>query len=293
MADLITTYEAAELMGVPEKEFTRLVRDLNLQAAQAGSKTQPRLWDRTVIEQLHHGPEGEEVRQTVQRKQQIEALFETPTFTETYANWKDALRPAADAMFNFNRFTKWNDCSFLRRRELYKLKEDLIARLYQFGYCHSLRLHTIDSEEEYCRACEGSKQDWRGESCSTCEGKGVIVKRGQKEYLAFCFRIEDKYYNWHVPKGAVDFEYELKDAPEQTYQHAEWSPRSGEKPIALEAEEDFLHAEALIRFVLQGFKQQERADKEEAKQKRREQMRQEGLARQAELRKAKEQADED
>src|SRR3954467_11008323 len=109
--DLVSTPEAARLLGVPEAEFSRLVHALELEPARPGSKTQPRLWQRSLVEALKAGPEGAELHEAVARKQQIEALL--AELAVRYPQWQAALRSAADALFNFNRYAKWTRCSRL------------------------------------------------------------------------------------------------------------------------------------------------------------------------------------
>lgn len=279
--DLVSTPEAAEIMGVPEPELTRLVKVLELKAARPGSKTEPRYWDRQTIEALNQGPEGAEIREAVARKEEIKKIMSR--LSGEYPEWKHALRPAADAMFNFNRFAKWSSTSQLRRRELYELKDQLIERLYNNGYCRELLVHATEAEEEDCEKCQGTGTDWKSQPCTECEGKGAITLGAPQEHLAFCFHIDGGWYNWHTPRKGIQWHYELMESTAESPEPRDWKPKGEEKPIAIEPEA-FLHAEALIRFVLHGFREEDKAKKQAEKEKRREQMRREGLARQAELR---------
>src|SRR4051812_1025466 len=119
--DLIPTPAAAELLGVPEPAFTNLARCLELEAARPGSRTTPRMWSRQLIEDLARSPEAEEVRESERRKELLSVR--KAALAERYPQWRDALRPAAQALFDFNRFSKWATCTPLRRRELYDLKD--------------------------------------------------------------------------------------------------------------------------------------------------------------------------
>jgi hypothetical protein len=279
--ELLSTPEAARFLGVPEPEFTRLASALELPAARAGSKTQPRLWQRTTIEALNNGPEGAELREAVLRKQQIAQVL--GELTLRYPQWREAVRSAADALFSFNRFAKWARCSRLRCRELYDLKDAMIRLLYEGGYCCGLAVHTV-AQDEPCAVCEGAGIDWQGLACARCAGSGTVPSEGLLEYLAFCFQIDGHWYHWHLPRKSIYWAYELRTPPSDAPQFSEWQPLGPEKPIAL-APDEFLQAEALIRFVLRGYAHEGHARQLEERQKRYEENRRAGLARQAELRK--------
>jgi hypothetical protein len=283
--ELVSTHEAARLLGVPEAEFSRLVRALALEPARPGSKKQQRLWQRTLIEALKAGPEGAELREAVSRKQQIEALL--ADLAVRYPQWQAALRPAADALFNFNRYAKWARCSRLRRRELYALKDSLIHLLYERGLCRECCIHTVAGEEEECEGCEGTGTDLAGVPCPGCAGKGVLADAAPREYLAFWFIVDGQWFGWHTPRKSVLWSYQLTERLPDAPDRRQWQPNAPEKPIHLAAEE-FLHAEAVLRFVLKGAAAERDAQRQQERQKRHEENRREGLARQAALRKEQE-----
>lgn len=284
-ADLVPTPEAARLMGVPEEEFTRLVKALDLQPARAGSKSQPRLWHRSLVEQLHRGPEGEELRQAVVRKEQVRAIRHR--LAERYPDWRQALRPAAEALFNFNRLTKYGSCSRLRRRELYDLKDKVLRLLYGLGLCQQASLHAVEGEEIDCDVCEGAGRDWQDVACRRCAGKGVLVPEGALEYVLFCFQIDGQWFEWHAPRKAVRWPFTPTETPERP---RTWKPKAGEKPVMLTSAVDFLEAEAHLKFVLRRFDEEQEVKKREERKRRAEQMRREGLERQARLRAEREAA---
>jgi hypothetical protein len=277
--DLVSTPEAASLLGVPEAEFSRLARALELEPARQGTKTQPRTWQRSMIEQLQHGPEGAELRGAVVRKEKVGAI--RLELEARYPDWKQALRPAALALFNFNRLTKWATCSRLRRRELYDLKYRVVRLLYELGLCQEASLHTVAGTEIDCDLCEGAGQDWRELPCPRCGGRGVMVGDAPLEYVFFCFLVDGQWFEWHSPRKAVSWPFTVTEPGPP---RPDWQPRAGEKPVLMEADADFLEAEAHLRFVLDKVAQEKEAAREAQRQKRWGAMRQEGLERQARLR---------
>lgn len=260
--DLVPTPEAAAMIGVPEAEFTNLVDVLSLKAARPGSTTTPRLWDRALIEQLRDGPEGHELREAAARKERIKAAF--AELEARYAAWRTALKDAAAAMFQFNRWIKHATASRLRTRELYDLKNQFIELLYALGLCKELLLHVVVLEDD-----EDDEPTTQA-----------------REYLSFLFDIDGQEFEWHQPRKSVAFDYALT-APLDDGPRPEWKPRAGPKKVTLTPEE-FFQAEALIRFVLKKRKDEKDVERRAAGQARREQMRAEGLARQAELRRQRE-----
>jgi hypothetical protein len=279
--DLLSTPEAARFLGVPEPEFTRLASALELPVARPGSKTQPRLWNKAMIEALHNGPEGAELREAVVRKQQIEQML--AELAQSFPQWRDALKLAADALFNFNRLAKWASCSRLRCRELYELKEDMIRLFYEAGHCRGLVVHSVAVEEE-CSACSGTGTDWQGQGCATCAGSGLIPASDLREYLSFCFQVQGNWYFWHTPRKGVHWPYQLTPLAPEAPQLGDWKPLGPAKPLTLAAT-DFLRAEALIRFVLRGREEDRQAERAAERQQRYEENRRAGLARQAALKK--------
>lgn len=278
-AELISTPDAARLLGVPEEEFTRLAKTLELQAARPGSKTQPRLWHRGLVEQLHSGPEGAELRDAVVRKAKVRAIRES--LADRYPDWRKALRPAAEALFHFNRFTKHEACSRLRRRELYDLKDKFLRLLYNLGLCQEASLHAVEGSEIDCDLCDGAGRDWRDLACPRCDGKGVLIPEGALEYVLFCFLVEGQWFEWHAPRKGVKWSFTPTEPGDR---RRDWKPRAGEKPVGLEAETDFLEAEAHLKFVLHAYDDEQTEKHKEDRKRRAEQMRREGLERQARLR---------
>jgi hypothetical protein len=256
--DLLPTPDAAKTLGVSEKYFTRLVDALGIEPARAGSKTQPRMWLRSVVESLRTGPAWDELQAAIAREQAVRAAV--TELTSLHPDWRRAIAPAAAAMFQFNRYIKWAICSELHREELYRLKSRFLEVLHAEKLCTRVVLHeATDSDDPTAPV---------------------------REYLAFTFMIEAREYKWHSPRKQVTWEYTL--SPEEADPaRPKWVANAGPKPVALE-EADFVRAEAIIRVVVAGADREaeEAAKKERAEHAAR--MRAEGLARQAALRQTRE-----
>jgi hypothetical protein len=252
---LISTPEAAALLGVPEDYFTKLAEAINLEAAVPGTKERPRQWHRSDIQALQDGPEGEEVRATVWHDERVEQ--EVRSLAKHYPDWTDAIRAAADALFQFNRSIKHAHCTPFRRIELYGLKNKFMKRLYERGCCTAVELHAAADADE--------------------DGEGEV-----REYVAFTYQVEGQRFSWHAPRKAISWPFEFTDPEPRGAHLPAWKPGSGPKPVSL-APEEFVAAEALIRFVLAGAEAEEEAAAKLLRDQKREQMRVEGLARQAAL----------
>jgi len=224
-----------------------------------GTKTQPRLWNRSAVESFGTGPHGAEIRAAVARASQVDA--EVAALATRFPEWKAAIRLAADALFQFNRYAKWATCTPLRRRELYGLKGKLLRLLYAAGYC------TAVVEQSVPEADDGEE----------CDGVGPRV------FLAFTFVIDGQRFSWHAPKHQIEWDYELTDPEPLEPNRAAWQPQAGPKLVSLDAVE-FVAAEALIRFVLARAEADEEAERAREKQERAARMKAEGLARQAAMR---------
>lgn len=255
MSDRVTTEEAAAIVGVAVADFTDLTQALFLRAAVPGSRTQSRLWDRAEIEALRDGEAGQEARALAARDAEVEAVV--GALAEEFPAWRDAAGPAAEALFQFNRYAKWAACSALRRRALYELKDELLGVLVDAGYCQSIESQTV------------SHPDTGGET----------------EFLVLTFRIGGRWYDWHTPRAGVTWAYTLSPPPADRPTRPAWVPGAGPKPIRLDAAE-FVRAEAVVRYVIGGYEAERAAADREARRQRAEQMRAEGLARRAALREA-------
>jgi hypothetical protein len=110
-----------------------------------------------------------------------------------YPDWRQALPPAAKAMFNLNRFAKYRSC--LNSFEIYALKNRFIQLLCNLGLCVEAHLH--------------------------------IVPDGL-DYIAFRFMIDGRSFCWHQPKYLVTWPVELSSNGSSV-----WVPENREKPISL------------------------------------------------------------
>lgn len=151
--------------------------------------------------------------------------------------------PAAEALFNLNRYAKWPTCSAAHRREIYELKNGLVHRLYASGYCVEAlrhRVHREDSQGE-CYGCDGL-------GCERCNFTGEYRRtREPLVYIAFRFEIEGRKFAWHQSQALVTWSVTLTPLPAGAGQT--WKPE-GEKPVALSSLE-FADAKALVRYVLE------------------------------------------
>jgi hypothetical protein len=257
--DLLSTPDAARALGVPEKHFTRLAHALGIEPARPGSKTQPRMWLRSVVESLRTGPAWDELRAAVEREQAVAAAV--AELAALHPDWRRAIPPAAAAMFQFNRYIKCATCSELHREELYRLKARFLEVLYGEKLCTRVALHEATDADD----------------------PAVPVR----EYLAFTFVVEGREFKWHSPRKQVAWEYVLSPAGEPDPLRPRWAPNAGPKPVTLD-EAEFVRAEAVIRVVVAGADREAEEAAQKARAERAARMRAEGLARQAALRKAEE-----
>jgi hypothetical protein len=252
---LISTPEAAKLLGVPERYFTDMANSIGFEAAVPGTKTQPRLWERAEVEAFGKSAYGQEMRETMAHDTHVQEIV--TSLDATYPDWKTALRPAADAMFQFNRYTKYATCTPNQRQELYGLKAHFIEALCSMNLCVGLREDVVERD--------------------SAEEEGI------EEYLMFAFEIEGQRYFWHLPKQRVSWAYTLTPLPADSPTRPAWQPGVGPKPISLRTDE-FALAEGHIRFILAKVEAEEEAREAARKQAYAAQMRAEGLARQKAMR---------
>jgi hypothetical protein len=262
--DLVSTPEAARLLGLPEQSFTHLVRCLRLEPARAGSRTQPRLWSRTLVEQLTGHPELLEVRGMAQRRQDCESL--SSVLEGRYPDWRSALRPAAEALFSLNRYSKWDTCPLVRRTELYSLKLKVLHVFHELSLAQTIRIQSATDVAIDCDICQASGHDWRGQACRHCDGRGHRLGLGRLEFVSFDFVIDGQLFRWHLPRKSASWTEQIEAPEEQPGESRGWQPGGAEeKPIQLSPEQ-FLEAEACLRFVLaRHHEEQEKKRKDEAR----------------------------
>lgn len=106
----------------------------------------------------------------------------------------DPDRIAAGAMWHLNRVARGGGH---RASCIYALKNRLVQHFYESGFCK-------DADRQYqrlvCRNCDGSKEDWTGDTCWKCEGTGVYRTY---ELIRFVFVIGGRRFVWHQPARLV------------------------------------------------------------------------------------------
>lgn len=171
-------------------------------------------------------------------------------FNNRFPNWREALPDAAEAMFNLNRYAKHSSCKRENRTDIYALKNRILKLFHFLGFCETAHLHTVPVLGKRCYSCSGSgySDDNAGfydidGICHNCDGSGWYEYPFTAEFVCFKFLVADKHYIWHQPKGSIDFEYQLVDAP------TDWVPDKGEKALNI-ARADLSKAKQVLRFVL-------------------------------------------
>ena len=258
--DLLPTPAAAELLDVPIQFFTEAADAVGFEAAVPGTKTSPRLWKPEEVAAFGAGPHGDEMRAAVTRDAEVAA--EVAALATRFPDWKAAIRPAADALFQFNRFVKWATCTPMRRRDLYGLKGKLLKLLYAAGYCTAVVVQTAPRTED---------------------DDAEEARDGPREFLAFAFLIDGRRFSWHAPREQITWPCKLTEPESPDPNRPAWQPNAGTKPVTLDAAE-FVAAEALLRFVLAGEDADEAAEAARVKQERAARLKAEGLARQTAMR---------
>lgn len=175
-----------------------------------------------------------------------------------YPQWQDALPDAAEAMFNLNRYAKHRSCTQENREDIYDMKNRLVRLLYTLGLCESAHLHQVPMPGKPCYGCNGTgtatrkfeRLDFEEEdfddsdlACYRCGGSGWYQQPTTFEYVCFKFSIGGKPYCWHQPKGSVDFEYQLVEAPN------DWVPDQGAKELTMRRAR-LSKAKEVVRYVL-------------------------------------------
>lgn len=270
---LLPSRTAGERLGLTPAQFLRLAKKLGVQPEGWYQNPHYRsgpdcpLWPPEVVEKLAGSAEVQSLldrsqkikegreRKAAERLARLQAQYPdrkavVETFEpnldgepgidpgEQYSGWRDALGPAAEAMFNLNRYAKWERCSAAHREEIYTLKNEFVRLLYDLGLAVEARLHKVRQEGLECWGCDGM-------GCEKCGGSGWYRPRGHLRYIAFRFKIGEKLYSWHQPQHLVNWKVEFTPNVDQQT----WQPE-GEKPVNLPARQ-FADAKALIRFVLE------------------------------------------
>jgi len=176
--------------------------------------------------------------QAARAARQRKAEQRQTTLAERFPTWQDALPEAAEAMFNLNRYAKWERCASAHRQEIYDLKNNFVRLLYQSGYAVEVRRHAVPRAGLVCWGCDGY-------GCERCDDTGFYRRPDELVYIAFRFRIGERLFSWHQPDRLVDWPV-VYTAAGEVWNH---DPNE-EKPVELKPRE-FADAKALVRFVLE------------------------------------------
>lgn len=127
---------------------------------------------------------------------------------QKYPDSEHALRDAASALFDLNRYCKSDACNRNEREEIYSIKNAFVRLLYRMGYCTAAYRHEQNRDQVECRSCEGA-------GCQRCEFTGNYRDHRVIYYYIFTFNIHGTYYSWHQPEDSVDFDVTLtkNDSP--------------------------------------------------------------------------------
>jgi hypothetical protein len=194
--------------GPPSRMYLRA----DVEALAASDKVQARLAAKAERDE----PEAKQARREAREAK----------ITRRFCSWKDALLPACEAMFNLNRYAKHDSCR--SREEIYDLKNQLVALLYQQGACIECLAHERHLPEKICRACDGTGVSERDpyldeieedfgvelvgntdEKCLRCRGTGIYLPAKTLRDIAFKFMVCGRMFAWHQPDDLIDFEYEI------------------------------------------------------------------------------------
>jgi len=119
---------ALKILGITDKNFNKLnIVPEKIVKNPYYSKSPPsKLYDRKQIEKLVNSPEVKALKPKKRKKVDYFSKFE-----KKYTDKNEALPDVLNRMFNLNRYCKHETCSWLNKKEIYELKNQLIERLYQ------------------------------------------------------------------------------------------------------------------------------------------------------------------
>jgi hypothetical protein len=247
-SSLLATGDAASQLGLTSAQFLKLANTLGLQPEAYYRNPHYRsgpecpLWPPEAVVALRDAPEVAAIqsRSAARRvARQRKAAERDDELAARYSDWRDAVLPAAEALFNLNRYAKWDRCAVSHRREIYGLKNDFIRLLYDKGYAVQVLKHKVERDDLECRACDGF-------GCERCEYTGIYRKGTPLVYIAFRFKIGEQFFAWHQPQEQITWKVEIRQSDNSGA--APWEPE-GEKPVSL-SPRHFADAKALVRYVL-------------------------------------------
>lgn len=130
----------------------------------------------------------------------------------------DNVALAARLMFALNRYALFTGRSEIKDY-IYRLKNCLLAWLYQNGYCVSVHQERQKLE---CTSCGGTGENWHWDDdyCQHCGGTGIY-----RDTILYCFKfdISGSRYIWHQPAPLVWWGVECDD-----HELYAWLPKQSE-----------------------------------------------------------------
>ncbi len=150
-----------------------------------------------------------------------------------------------EALFQLNRYAKHDRCSLRERATIYALKNALVERLWQEGYCIQAVRAFSPKRDLPCWSCDGTGDHpwYEGDACDRCGGTGVYRTVGGVSYWALRFVVEGVTYLWHQPERLAPWANAV-GAPEETPHEVTIS----QEPVTLPRRQ-FGEAKALIAWA--------------------------------------------
>jgi hypothetical protein len=241
---LLTTTEAAEILGITDSQFRRLATRLDLKPG--GTYPHPAygnqcyLWQTEPVRALIGGSEVLAIQQGPLNRAKARARNAEErrhSLARRYPSWRDSLPDAAEAMFNLNRYAKWRRCLPTHRQEIYGLKKHFLELLCCGGYAREVKLHSTERQGLPCYHCSCEDE------CDYCYGTGWYRCPETLEFVAFRFDVAGRVYAWHQPRELVTWPFTLTEVNEP------WELQRDEKPIHITPRE-FANAKELIRYTV-------------------------------------------
>lgn len=211
------------------------------------------LFDEQRVQNAEQGVafrEHQEKRAAVLDKRACNVDRRRKALAARYSNWREAIPKACEALFNLNRYAKYESCRTENRQEIYALKNEFIALLYRLGASIQVNEHIVHRPELECWRCAGSGLwvsycgNYSGD-CDRCDGTGTYRESRDDTFIVFRFCVSGQTYCWHQPAELITYPVVLTAAAEQ----AELVPE--EKPLNLSPSR-FADAKRLLRFVIEG-----------------------------------------
>jgi len=203
------------------------------------------LYDRAQIQELAASPRVAMLRPRPRKPHDYDGDFRAEYVTPSLA-----LRDAALAMFNLNRYCKHHTCHSNNRDEIYALKNSFMRLLYRLGLCDRAYRHVDRFPALVRRNCGGTGRDFQNGykkeacSCHRCNGTGIFRPALEDRYIVMSFVVEGRRYTWHQPEELIDYPVQLTD---EDLPMSETTAR----PLGIPRRE-LTRCKALVRWVIDG-----------------------------------------